>query len=754
MLRVVASKSSLSLARRYAGVVAQNKKWTVTASKTNVRALSSLASSSSQRKDANDDTSSMLMARRLGGVFLAAAAGMTWAQQQQHDYESSMITSSTITTDCSGIMGVVGNQGGSSSRDYFQHGLTIFKNQGFDGVGMASVDQNKMVVTKCVILDDHQHHQHTNNNIKRRTTTTHMDGMMDMVQRHYESLHSTTSPTGLAHTRWATAGAKSDPANVHPHLDSSGKIALVHNGTLTNGRELKRELEQMGYQLKSQTDSEVIVQLIGHYYYNNKKDGDADAGSKISLKEATRQALQRCDGTWGLCLLCADNPNELIVACNGSSLYLGIGDDRIYVASESQVFQKYTKNFILLKDGEIGVLHADGHALDLTRQESYAAGVHVSDPVPDPYQHWTLKEIMEQPEAIGRALCFGGRLSWETVFLGGPDSQKDRLSRIQHMIIGGCGSSLNAAKYGELLFKHLQSVPGRIACLNSVEAHQDDYPIENAGLIAVSQSGETKDTNRVAEEAMEQGVTALSVVNTVGSRLARATKLGVYCHAGTENGVASTKTFTAQVTILALLALWFRQLRDKVDGPSKSVETERLKEAMLRLPISLGMALKSREKCQQAAKRLQHKEHCFVLGKGFAEPIACEGAQKIKEMSNLHAEGFSGGALKHGPFALIEDDQTGTFGATPIILLILDDEHAHHMRICAEEVLARGADLIIITDKPELAKDLDDNPIVIPSNGPMTALGAMIPLQLIAYELALLRDVNPDTPRNLAKYHR
>lgn len=437
-------------------------------------------------------------------------------------------------------------------------------------------------------------------------------------------------------------------------------------------------------------------------------------------------------------------------------MYLGIGDDRVYVASELEVFQKYTKNFILLNDGEIGVLHADGHALDLTRQESSdAEDDQVSSPVaPDPFPHWTLKEIMEQPEAIARALGYGGRLGWDSVFLGGPDSQEDKLSRIQHMIIGGCGSSLNAAKYGERLFKHLQSVPGRIAWLDSVEADEDDYPIANAGLIALSQSGETKDTNGVAEEAMAHGVTALSVVNTVGSKLARATKLGVYCHAGTENGVASTKTFTAQITCLALLALWFRQLRDKVDGPSKSVETERLKEAMLRLPISLGMALTSREKCQQVAERLQHKEHCFVLGKGFAEPIAYEGAQKIKEMSYLHAEGYSGGALKHGPFALIENDQTGKFGATPIILLILDDTHAQHMRTCAEEVLARGADVIIITDKKELAKDLDDNPIVISSNGPMTALGAMIPLQLIAYELALLRGVNPDAPRNLAKYHR
>ena len=244
----------------------------------------------------------------------------------------------------------------------------------------------------------------------------------------------------------------------------------------------------------------------------------------------------------------------------------------------------------------------------------------------------------------------------------------------------------------------------------------------------------------------------MSVVNAVGSLIARTTKLGVYCNAGRENAVASTKAFTTQVTVLALIALWFRELKDRVNGITEhSVEAQLLKESLMRLPICCGMALKNREQCKEVAERLNGKEHCFILGKGYGEAVAYEGALKIKEMCYLHAEGYSGGALKHGPFALIESNENGKLGATPIIMLILDDSHAHHMRTAAEEVKARGADVIVITDKAELADGIDTNPIVIPSNGPMTALGAVMPIQLIAYELAMLRGINPDTPRNLAK---
>lgn len=571
---------------------------------------------------------------------------------------------------------------------------------------------------------------------------------------------------GIAHTRWATHGGKTDE-NAHPHVDSSGKIALVHNGTLNNSNELRRDLIKKGHHFTSQTDTEVIAKLIGHYY----------AQEKCSVKEATEKALLDCDGTWGLCIMCSDTPDELVVACNGSPLVIGIGDDRTFVASETAAFNRYTKNFISMKDGEIGVLHADGRSLDLTRKQKAPDQQVILSP--DPYPHWTLKECVEQPEAIARALGFGGRLGADRVYLGGLDANFDRVSKIKHMMLSACGTSLNAARYGERLMKYLGSFD-TVVSLDAAETNDRDFPAtrddnKHTGCIVVSQSGETKDVVRVVNTAMDRGVTVLSVVNAVGSLIARTTKMGVYCNAGRENAVASTKAFTTQVTVLALVALWFRQARDAMDGITRpTVESLRLRDALMRLPITFGMILKTHDQCKEIAKQLEHKEHCFVLGKGYGEPVAYEGALKIKEMCYLHAEGYSGGALKHGPFALIEND-TGKFGATPIIMLIFDDSHAHHMRTAAEEVKARGAKLIIITDKPSLAEDLDDNPIVIPNNGPLTALGAVLPLQLIAYELAMLRyvtfvwhlvssagfsplsplpclsGINPDTPRNLAK---
>lgn len=530
---------------------------------------------------------------------------------------------------------------------------------------------------------------------------------------------------GIAHTRWATHGSKTD-ANAHPHTDSSGKIAIVHNGALNNANELRRELTQMGHSFTSQTDSEVIAKLIGYYY-----DG------KCTLKEATEKALARCDGTWGLAVMCVDTPNQLVVASNGSPMVLGVGDGQTYVASEPEAFASRTKNFITMNDGEIAVLHADGKSLDLSRVETRPDDddeeIKIS---PEPFPHWSLKEIMEQPEAIGRALAFGGRIGYDRIHLGGLDDSYQRLRQIKHLLMLGCATSLNAAKYGELIMKYLGSLES-VHAMDASEFEEKDLPcpdnLEGTGLLVLSQSGETKDVVNAVNLAMEAGVKTMSVVNSVGSTIARLTKLGVYCNAGRENAVASTKSFTSQVTVLALVSLWFRQIRSP-----ESPEATRLKEALMRLPLSFGGALKTHEQCKRIAQSITGKEHCFVLGKGFGEPVAMEGALKIKEFSYMHAEGYSGGALKHGPFALIEGEE-GKFGATPVIMLILDDQHAHHMRTAAEEVRARGAQVIIITDKFQLADGLDDDPIVIPTNGPLTALGAVVPLQLLAYEIAVAR---------------
>lgn len=625
-------------------------------------------------------------------------------------------------TLCCGIVGVVGSND-HDARDYLLEGLTVLKNRGYDSAGIATLSPSQDMHVSKYASDGNN-----------------ADGI-DLVAKH--SNGSVGHHVGIAHTRWATHGGKTDE-NAHPHLDSSGKIALVHNGTINNANALRKELKDLGHKFTSQTDTEVISKLIGHFYETEK----------TSLKEATEKALDRCDGSWGLCIMCSDTPNELVVACNGSPLVLGVSEDRTFVASETSAFNRHTKTFISMNDGEIGVLHADGRTLDLTRtQKAPDQKVEIS---PAPFPHWTLKELVEQPEAIARALGYGGRLSSDQVYLGGLDNNKDKLAQIKFMTLSACGTSLNAAKYAEKIMKSLESFE-HVVAIDSAETSGKDFPKtdpKSSGLIVVSQSGETKDVQRVVQTAMKNDITVMSVVNAVGSLIARTTKLGVYCNAGRENAVASTKAFTTQVTVLALIALWFRKMRDSNgdsnSGRVPSYEAERLQEALMRLPISFGMAMQNRSKCKKIAERLNQKEHCFVLGKGFGEPVAYEGALKIKEMCYLHAEGYSGGALKHGPFALIEDE-TGKFGSTPIILLILDDEHAHHMRTAAEEVKARGADVIIITDDPNLAEGLCEDPIVVPRNGPLTALGAVLPLQLIAYELAMLRGINPDTPRNLAK---
>jgi len=369
---------------------------------------------------------------------------------------------------------------------------------------------------------------------------------------------------------------------------------------------------------------------------------------------------------------------------------------------------------------------------------------------PSPFQHWTLKEIYEQPRAIAASLNYGARMcgqQHDKVKLGGLDDNKGAKLRIRNVILAACGTSHFAASYGAKIMRLLHSFD-TVLSVDAGETTLQDLPQKDGGIIVVSQSGETKDVLRALDAAGQLGIPRISCVNAVGSLIARTTKLGVYLNAGRENAVASTKAFTTSVTVLALIASWFAQNREP---RSSGAMRQALLDALQRLPISFGMALqRTREKCRCIAEMLVDAEHCFILGKGFAEPIAKEGALKIKEITYLHAEGYSGAALKHGPFALI-DGPEGKHGRTPVIMIILDDEHADMMRIAAEEVKARGAHIIVVTDKEDLATGITDDVVTIPSNGLLTALIAVVPLQLIAYELAVLKGINPDVPRNLAK---
>lgn len=550
-----------------------------------------------------------------------------------------------------GIVGVVGSSTGEDASGFLLEGLTILRNRGYDSAGVASVNrEGTLALTKYASRD---------------STSDCIDLVRANVGKHIGHI------TGIAHTRWATHGGKTD-LNAHPHSDAKNRVAIVHNGTINNSHDLRKELQSShGIKFLSETDTEVIAQLIGIYL---------DKG--LDTKEAVAKALSRCDGSWGLAVVNKANPEEIVVACNGSPMMIGLGQGKTYIASETSAFSRYTKNFIAMKDKEIGVVTATDTTLDVSRVET--APEHDVLLTPDPHPHFTIKECLEQPEAIARALSYGARLNGKRVVLGGLDTNLATMSAIKNLIITGCGTSRHAAEFGAKVMRDLDCFE-TVSVMDSAEVRRSDLPRHNGGLLAVSQSGETKDVHRAVKIGEKSGVPCISVVNVVGSLIARTTGCGVYLNAGREHAVASTKAFTTQVTVLSLIALWFRQTKEDREKVPETPLKRELLDALQRLPISFGMCLRSRDRCRRVAEELKDKQSMFILGKGYAEPIALEGALKIKEMCYLHAEGCSGGSLKHGPFALIEGKE-GQFGQTPVVTIILDDDHAAHMRTAAEEV--------------------------------------------------------------------
>lgn len=606
--------------------------------------------------------------------------------------------------DTCGIIAYIGKE---EAFPFLIDGLTILENRGYDSAGIATLDQsNQIVITKFA------------------STTTTSDAITRL--KTHKSTHD-GHKLGVAHTRWATHGGKTDK-NAHPHYDHKERVAIVHNGVITNADELKTQLESKGIKFRSETDTEVIAQLIG---------SELDSG--CSVLDAIKRAEGKLEGTWGVVVIAKGRSDEIYAFKNGSPLLVGIAKGRMFVASEPSAFSQHTKEYISLENGEVAVIRPD-HSLDLSRVE--LAPNEKIETSPAPFDHWTLKEIMEQPESISRALNYGGRFKNEfEVKLGGLDNNIETLKGVKHLVIAACGTSMHAAIFGAILMRSLHAFE-TVQAIDAAEFTLDTFAREGAALLVISQSGETKDVHRVVISANEANIPTFSIINVVGSLIARTTKCGVYLNAGREHAVASTKAFTAQVTVLSLIANWFSQIHGREPQKRKN-----LIESLHRIPISLGLALNTREQCKQVALAMKNKKSCFVLGKGLAEPVAREGALKIKEISYIHAEGTSGGALKHGPFALIEP-------GTPIILLILDDHHAHLMRTAAEEVKARGAFTVIITNEMKLAHfahKVADMVVKIPNNGDLTALLAAIPLQFIAYELAVLLGHNPDKPRNLAK---
>lgn len=602
-----------------------------------------------------------------------------------------------------GIIGFVGNE---DSVNYLLDGLSILENRGYDSAGVATLSpQGEMVISKYASKSA---------------------SSADAIERlRAEAIKHVGHMVGIGHTRWATHGGKTDQ-NAHPHTDAKNRVSVVHNGVIENYAELKKGLLAEGVVFHSETDTEVIAQLIGKAL---------DVG--MDLPSAVRHTLQQLEGTWGLAILSPELPQSIIVAKNGSPICVGLAEGKAFVASEPAAFGMITRDFISLENGEIAIVRSDRSGLDLTRLEKAPEDTIATSPAPHP--HWTLKEILEQPEAINRTLNYGARLVGEdAVKLGGLEAHAKELLGIHHLVIAACGTSYHAGLYGAMAMRALKAFT-TVQVVDASEITTHHFPSEGAGLLVLSQSGETKDTHRAVVLAQNLGIPVFSVVNAVGSLIARTTKCGVYLNAGREHAVASTKAFVTQVTALELIAVWFAEHRTKELSRRTHVITD-----LRRLSTNMQETLQERSACEEIAKKLVDKDHAFILGKGPGESIAREGALKIKEITYLHAEGYPGGALKHGPFALISE-------GTPVVLIILDDAHAHLMRTAAEEVRARGAYTIVITDNMNLAEGVADDVVHIPHDGSLTALLAAIPLQLIAYELAVLKGINPDKPRNLAK---
>lgn len=600
-----------------------------------------------------------------------------------------------------GIVGVVGD---SNAVKTILDGLSILESRGYDSAGVATMATGGDIHTT-------KYASGTDANAIARLREHAADHAGDTV--------------GIGHTRWATHGGKTDE-NAHPHWDAKKRIALVHNGVIENSHILKVELEATGIIFRSQTDTEVIAQLIGTYL---------DAGDALDV--ATKRALGKLEGTWGIVVMSPLMPDTVIAARNGSPLVVGIGQGTMYVASEPSAFCNHTREFIALQNGEFALITPTGTTLDTSRIE-VAEEEHI-ELSPAPFPHWTIKEIMEQPDALARTLNHGARIANEfDVKLGGLERNKETLLGIRHLVIAACGTSYHAGLYGALGMRALHAFD-TVQVVDASELTPHHFPKDGAGLLVISQSGETKDTHRAVVIAQDLGVPTFSVVNAVGSLIARSTKCGVYLNAGREHAVASTKAFSTQVVALELIAAWFSMHRNTERERRRHVLDE-----LRRLPTLVKTALGTRSTCARIAATLVDAEHCFVLGKGPCEAIAREGALKIKEITYLHAEGYPGGALKHGPFALIAEN-------TPVILCIFDDQHGQLMRTAAEEVRARGARTIVITDNPKLAEHVATETILIPKNGVLTGLVANIPMQMIAYELAVLKGINPDRPRNLAK---
>jgi glucosamine--fructose-6-phosphate aminotransferase (isomerizing) len=608
------------------------------------------------------------------------------------------------------MCGIVGYIGQAAAPSILLSGLKRLEYRGYDSAGIASISDGSIRICKTAgkvaALDQRIHSQWSDGQL----TGTHV---------------------GIAHTRWATHGPPTEE-NAHPHLDAKAAIALVHNGIIENYRPLRRRLEAQGHFFHSETDSEVLAHLIGHGY-------------KGDLVQAVCDALHQVEGTFGIAVIAADNPGEIITARRGSPIVIGVGNGGSIIASDAAAIISHTRQVIYLEDNDLAIVRADGveirdfNSVPVTR-EIAELGFDAEAAEKGGFDHFMLKEIHEQPESLANAIR--GRLDHHlgsSVLSGMGTSSRD-LAEINRVVLLGCGTSLHAGLVGEYAFEDLADLHAEVH--QAAEFRYRNPLISRTDLvIAISQSGETADTLAAVREANQKGAFVMGLCNVVGSTIARETGRGVYLHAGPEISVASTKAFTCQVAVLLMMAL--KMARGRRYSREQGLHLSRQIES---IPEFVRKTITQNEAIATLAGHYAHNEHAFFIGRGCMYPVALEGALKLKEISYIHAEGYHAAELKHGPIALLEE-------GTPIIALATDIPGKEKTLGNIEECRARGARILgVITEGDHEAAACMDDIIEVPACDPLVStIPATVALQLLAYHIARVRGCEIDQPRNLAK---
>ncbi|MFL3027944.1 MAG: glutamine--fructose-6-phosphate transaminase (isomerizing) [Candidatus Neomarinimicrobiota bacterium] len=606
-----------------------------------------------------------------------------------------------------GIIGYIGNK---DPVPILLKGLKRLEYRGYDSSGIALLQDEKLA------------------HIKRAGKVSDLQSLVDD-----SSIHGNC---GIAHTRWATHGIPND-INAHPHLDHTGNIALVHNGIFENYETIKTLLEKRGVQFTSDTDTEVIVQLISELYYNNEK---------LTFENSVRAALQEVVGAYGIVALCADEPNKIIAARMGSPLVLGVGEGEYFLASDASPIIEHTRNVIYLDDDEFVIIDNEEYSISNIQSKKIVSktltriDLSIEEIEKGEFPHFMLKEIHDQKHSIsdtmrGRLNLFDG-----TTNLGGIVNYLPNILSASRIYITACGTSWHAGLIGKHLIEEYARVPVHVEYASEFR-YRNAIIDPNTIVIAISQSGETADSLAAIKKAKELGATTLGICNVVGSSIARETDAGIFTHAGPEIGVASTKAFTAQVTVLIMLALNI--------GRKKGVSKDRGKELISSLKTvdqDVINILRSIEDIKEVAKSTSMANHYLYLGRGINFPVALEGALKLKEISYIHAEGYPAAEMKHGPIALIDEKM-------PVVFIAPQDDTFYKVLSNIEEVKARGGIVITITDKINSSiKSLSDFVLLVPKTHKYVfPITSSIILQILAYEIAVLKNCEIDQPRNLAK---